>query len=152
MPGQGYITVRPMREAIDGALRSWKLGATMFVAFGTLALVVAAIGLYGVIGYNVMQRMHELGVRIALGAQSGDILRLIVGQGIRFAIAGIALGSMLAFLASRWIQPLLFKQSATDPLIYGLVAAVLLLIALIASASPAVRAARADPNTALRAE
>lgn len=152
MPGQSYVTVRPLREAIDGAMRSWRLGATMFVAFGVLALLVAAIGLYGVIGYNVMQRMHELGVRVALGAQSGDIIRLVVGQGLRFAIAGVALGTLLAFLASKWIQPLLFRQSAKDPWIYGAVAALLLLVALIASASPAARAARADPNTALRAE
>jgi len=152
MPGQGYITVRPLREAVDSALRSWKLGATMFVAFGVLALLVAAIGLYGVIGYNVMQRMHELGVRVALGAQSGDILRLVVGQGMRFAAAGIVLGTLLALLAARWIQPLLFKQSAKDPLVYGVVGVILLLVALVASASPAARAAKADPNRALRAE
>jgi putative ABC transport system permease protein len=152
MPGQSYVTVRPLKEAVDGAIRSWRLGATMFVAFGVLALIVAAIGLYGVIGYNVAQRMHELGVRVALGAQSGDILRLVVGQGVRFAIAGIAVGTALALFASRWMEPLLFKQSAKDPIVYSLVAAMLLVVALVASASPAMRAAKADPNTALRAE
>ncbi|MGH7677059.1 MAG: ABC transporter permease [Gemmatimonadaceae bacterium] len=152
MPGQGYITTRPLSESLDQAMRSWRLGATMFVAFGVLALVVAAIGLYGVIGYNVTQRMHELGVRVALGAQSGDILRLVVGQGLRFAIAGIAVGTVLALFASRWLEPLLFKQSARDPLIYAAVGAVLLLVAFAASASPAARAAKADPNSALRAE
>ena len=100
MPGDGYIVVRPMREALDQAYRSWHLGATMFVAFGLLALIVAAVGLYSVIGYNVAQRMHELAVRVALGAQSGDILRTVVGQGLRFVIAGIAIGSLLALIAA----------------------------------------------------
>jgi putative ABC transport system permease protein len=152
MPGQGYIRVQPMREVLDEQHRSWRLGATMFVAFGALALIVAAVGLYGVIGYNVTQRMHELGVRVALGAQRRDILRLVVGQAMRFAMAGIALGSMLALLAAGWLQPLLFRQSARDPFVYATVGIVLVLVALVASALPAARAARADPNTALRAE
>ena len=152
MPGHGYIVVRPMREALDQAYRSWQLGATMFVAFGVLALIVAAVGLYGVIGYHVTQRMHELAVRVALGAQAGDIFRAVVGQGVRFAIAGITLGSLLALLGANWLQPLLFKQSARDPLIYGIVGAVVILVALVATAFPAARAARADPNAALRAE
>jgi predicted permease len=88
MPGQSYVTVMSLFDIVDGARRSWQLGATMFVAFGVLALLVAAIGLYGVIGYNVTQRMHELGVRVALGAQVKDILKLVVGQGLAFALAG----------------------------------------------------------------
>jgi hypothetical protein len=152
MPGQSYVTVRPLREAVDAAQRSWRLGATMFVAFGVLALAVAAIGLYGVIAYNVTQRMHEVGVRMALGAQAGDILRLVVGQGIRFAVAGVAVGVVLALFAATWLQPLLYKQSARDPIIYLVVSAVLVIVAVIASASPAVRAAKADPTTALRTE
>ena len=152
MPGQSYVTTRPFADVIAQQQRSWQLGATMFVAFGVLALLVAAVGLYGVIGYNVMQRMHELGVRVALGAQSSDILRLVVGQGLRFAIAGVALGTALAFGASRWLAPLLFKQSPKDPLVYSVVGALLLLVALAASAAPALRATRADPYTALRSE
>jgi ABC-type antimicrobial peptide transport system permease subunit len=84
-------------EIVNGARRSWQLGATMFLAFGVLALIVAAIGLYGVIGYNVTQRMHELGVRVALGARSTDILRLVVGQGMAFALAGVVLGGGIAW-------------------------------------------------------
>jgi putative ABC transport system permease protein len=152
MPGQSYVTVTPLIDIIDGARRSWKLGATMFVAFGVLALLVAAIGLYGVIGYNVTQRMHELGVRVALGAQQKDILRLVVGQGMAFALAGVLIGGIAAFAASRWIQPLLFQQSARDPLVYALVSAMMLIVAVAASASPAARAAKADPNAALRSE
>jgi predicted permease len=152
MPGQAYVTVRPMTEIVGGARRSWHMGATLFGGFALLALLVAGVGLYGVIAYNVTQRMHELGVRIALGAQRADILRLVLGQGARLALSGVAVGAGLALVASRWIQPLLFQQSARDPLIYGVVAGVMLLVALVACAAPANRAAQADPNSALRAE
>lgn len=152
MPGQTLVTVMPLINVVDGARRSWQLGATMFAAFGVLALIVAAIGLYGVIGYNVTQRMHELGIRVALGAQSRDILRLVVGQGMSFALGGVVLGVVIALVASRWMQPLLFQQSSKDPTVYALVGAVMLVVALAATASPAARAAKADPNTALRAE
>jgi len=152
MPGQSYVTVRPMTDLVSGARRSWQLGANLFSAFGLLALIVAGVGLYGVIAYNVTQRMHELGVRVALGAQRADILKLVVGQGARFALAGVAVGAGHALLASRWIQPLLFRQSATDPVIYLTVAAIMLVVALVASAAPANRAASADPNSALRSE
>ncbi|HVT40708.1 MAG TPA: ABC transporter permease [Gemmatimonadaceae bacterium] len=152
MPGQTYVTVRPMRELVDQERRSWRLGATMFVAFGVLALLVAAVGLYGVIAYNVAQRMQELGVRIALGAQSGDVVRLVVLQALRFGLAGVAVGGALALAAGRWIQPLLFHEKANDPVVFGGVTALLLLVALAASAAPALRASRADPNLALRGD
>jgi predicted permease len=152
MPGQAYVTVRRLADVVDGERRSWRLGATMFVAFGFLALVVAAVGLYGVISYNVTQRMQELGVRVALGAQPANILGLIVGQGVRFALAGVGVGAMLALAAGHWLQPLLFHQSAKDPSMYGLVGAALVVVAVAASAFPALRAARADPNIALRSD
>jgi predicted permease len=152
MPGMGFVVVRPLQEVVDDRRRSWRLGATLFVAFGGLALVVAAVGLYGVIGYNVAQRMHELGVRIALGARSTAILRLVVGQGLAFAAAGATVGLTLALIASRWIQPLLYKESARDPVTYAAVGAVMVAVALVACAVPAFRAVRADPNRALRAE
>ena len=152
MPGESYITVRPMQELVNDRRRSWRLGATMFVAFGVLALLVAAVGLYGVITYNVAQRMHELGVRIALGAQARHVVRLVVGQGVRFAVAGVGVGLGLALVAARWIQPLLFRQPARDPAIFGGVGALLILVAALASALPALRATRADPNSALRSD
>jgi predicted permease len=152
MPGTAYVTVSSLDDLVNAQRRSWQLGATMFVAFGGLALIVAAVGLYGVIGYNVAQRMHEIGVRIALGARSRDIVKLVVAQGVSFAIVGVVLGFGIALLAARWIQPLLFKQSASDPAIYGVVGALLIVVALVASAVPALRATRADPNTALRSE
>jgi ABC-type antimicrobial peptide transport system permease subunit len=150
--GPSYVTVRPLRDIVQNAQRSWRMGATMFVAFGVLALAVAAIGLYGVIGYSVAQRKHELGVRVALGAQRRDILWLVVGQSVRFALAGTALGTGIAALQSRWIQPLLFHQSVTDPFVLAGVGSAMVVVALAASAAPAWRAARADPSAALRAE
>jgi ABC-type antimicrobial peptide transport system permease subunit len=151
MPAPGYVTVVPLENVVDAQRRSWKLGATMFVAFGALALVVAAVGLYGVISYNVAQRTHELGIRIALGAQTADVVRLVVNQAVSFAGVGVALGMLGALAVSRWVAPLLFGESPRDPLVYMVVAAVIGAVSLIASAGPALRATRADPNAALRA-
>jgi predicted permease len=152
MPGASYVTVMPMREIIDPRQRSWQLGATMFLVFGALALVLAAIGLYSVIAYGVAQRTQEIGVRIALGAGVSDVVRLVLGQGLRFAVLGIAVGGVGAWSASRWVGPLLFSVSPRDPVVYVTVAVVLLAAALLASAIPAVRASRVDPNVALRIE
>ncbi|HUQ84187.1 MAG TPA: ADOP family duplicated permease [Gemmatimonadaceae bacterium] len=152
MPGTGYVTVMPMRDILDPRQRSWQVGATMFVMFGTLALVLAAVGLYSVVAYTVAQRTQEIGVRIALGAQARDVVRLVLGEGIRFAAAGVALGVAVALAASRWIGPLLFSVSPTDVRVYALAATVLLAAAALASALPALRASRVDPNVALRSE
>ena len=152
MPGQQYVTTQPLSNLLDAQRRSWRVGAAMFVAFGCLALVVAAVGLYGVIAYDVGQRMHELGVRIALGAQGSDVVRLVVARGVRLAVGGIAIGSAFAIGAGRWIEPLLFRQSAADPAVFGLVAVVLVAVAVAACSAPAARALRADPNTVLRAD
>jgi putative ABC transport system permease protein len=152
MPGDAYVTTQPFGELISGRQRSWRFGATMFVAFGFLALVVAAIGLYGVIGYDVAQRMHELGVRIALGAQSGDLIRLVMRQAVQVAVIGIVIGSGIALAVSTKMEPLLFKQSARDPVVISFVAGVLFLSAVTACLAPALRASRADPNTALRSD
>ncbi len=152
MPGEGYIVMDRLGDIVRNEQGSWRLGATMFMAFGVLALIVAAIGLYGVIGYNVAQRMHELGVRIALGAENRHILRLVIGQSAQFAVVGIVLGAGMAYVAGRWLQPLLFGQQARDPLVFVAVTVILLLVALTASAAPAFRAIRADPATALRSD
>jgi predicted lysophospholipase L1 biosynthesis ABC-type transport system permease subunit len=152
VPGEAYVTVSPLSDVIDGQRRSWRVGATMFVAFGGLALLVAAVGLYGVISYNVAQRTHELGVRIALGARALDVVKLVVGQAVRFGLAGTLVGVALALIAAPWIEPLLFEQSPRDPATYGSVASLLLLAAVAGSAFPALRATRADPNAALRSD
>jgi predicted permease len=152
MPPPGYVTVSPLEDLVARQRRSWQLGATMFVAFGALALLVAAVGLYGVIGYNVEQRMQELSIRMALGAQARNIIGLVVGQGVWFAGAGIVFGVATSLLASRWVQPLLFRESARDAQVYCAVAGVIGLVALVASMAPAARASRADPAAALRSD
>ncbi|HKS05686.1 MAG TPA: ADOP family duplicated permease [Gemmatimonadaceae bacterium] len=152
MPGQGYVTTRPMGTLISGQQRAWRFGATMFFAFGVLALVVATIGLYGVIGYGVAQRMHELGVRIALGAQTSNLVRMVMSQALGVVAVGVIIGGGIAYAVSERVQPLLFEQSARDPLVFAIVAGALLIAAVLASAAPARRAAQADPNASLRAD
>jgi putative ABC transport system permease protein len=152
MPGASYVTITPFSEIIGSQKRSWHLGATMFVAFGLLAMVLAAVGLYSVMAYNVAQRTHELGVRRALGAQAADVVRLVVTDGLRLAGVGVAIGAGAAFWAGKWVQPLLFNVSSNDPAVFATVAATLVAVALAASWIPALRASRVDPNVALRAE
>ena len=122
MPGNSEVTVTTMRDGLASQMKPWQLGETLFMAFGGLALVVAAVGLLAVISYNVEQRSHELGVRIALGAESDDVLRLVVGQAMRFAAVGLAIGGAIALGAGRWIRPLLFAESPGDPAVYAIVA------------------------------
>ena len=152
MPGVSYVTVTPLEDILGPQTRSWTLGATMFTVFGALALLVAAVGLYSVIAYNVAQRMHELGVRVALGARSPDVVRLVVGEGMRVSLLGVAIGSLAAFAAARYVGPLLFDVSPRDPLVFGAVIVVLVVVALAASLVPALRASRVDPSVALRAD
>jgi ABC-type antimicrobial peptide transport system permease subunit len=152
MPGAAYVTITPFSEIVGPQKRSWRLGATMFVAFGALAMVLAAIGLYSVLAYNVAQRTHELGVRRALGAQVRDVVGMVVGDGLRVAGVGVVLGVAVAVWAARFVEPLLFGVKARDPVVFGIVALVLVGVAVAASWVPAVRAGRVDPNVALRAE
>jgi putative ABC transport system permease protein len=152
MPGDGFVVVRPLQEVVDDRSRSWRLGATLFLAFGGLALLVTVVGLYGMINYSVSQRAHEMGVRVALGARPADLMRLVVGQAVLLMLASVACGLIAAWVTGRWVQPLLFQQSARDPLIYGAIGVMMILVAAAASTAPAVRAARADPNSALRSD
>ena len=152
MPGTSYVSVTRLGEGVESEMRSWVMGATLFTAFGGVALLLAAIGLYSVIAYNVSQRRQELAVRMALGAATSHVLRMVIGDGLRFALAGVAAGGLIAWYAGRWIAPLLFDQSARDPAVFGFVTGVLLLVAMMASAIPAIRGARMDPNEALRRE
>ena len=151
-PNLPYAEVRPMGSLVSGELRPWRLGATMFGIFGGLALLVAAVGLYSVISYGVAQRMHEMGVRVALGAKTGDVLRLVVSQGVWVAVAGIAIGAAIALAAGQLVSSLLYETSTRDPLVFAVVALTLLLVAVAASLIPAWRATRVDPAVALRGE
>ena len=149
-PSLPYVDVRPMSEIVDSQVRSWKLGATMFTLFGGLGLVVAALGLYSVIAHDVSQRRREIGVRMALGASRENVARLVVGSGVRQALAGMVLGLAIAWGVSTRVSDLLFETSPRDPLIYGGVVALLLLVALLASFIPARRASKLDPADVLR--
>lgn len=152
MPGATYAVVRPFSEDIAYEIRSWRLGATMFVIFGVLALALAAIGLYGVISYDVTQRTHETGVRIALGASAWDVTRLVMREGIGLGLAGIVIGVAIAALAAGRVAPMLFDTSPWDARIYAAVAAAMIAVAGLASFIPARRAAHTEPVTALKAE
>jgi putative ABC transport system permease protein len=152
MPSPAFVTTQPFHQIVDPTMQSWTSGARMFLAFGAMALALAAIGLYAVISFAVAQRTQELGVRVALGARGVDLLRLVVGEGVRVTLGGVALGMMIALLASRGISDLLFGVSPRDPLVFGIVALTLIVVGILASAIPASRASRVDPNVALRAE
>jgi ABC-type antimicrobial peptide transport system permease subunit len=119
-------------------------------AFAVLALGLASLGLYGVISYSAKQRTREIGVRVAFGASERDVLRLILGQGLVMALAGIGLGLGGAFAVTRVVTSYLVRVSATDPITFAGVAALLLAVAIVASFVPARRASRVDPNVALR--
>jgi predicted permease len=152
MPGTSFVTARPLGEIVNGKLRSWIVGAKVFTAFGALALLLAAVGLYSVIAYNVTQRKHELGVRLALGATATRILRLVVSESLYFACAGVVIGSIVALWAGKWVAPLLFKQSPRDPTVFALVTGVLIAVAIVAAWAPALRASRLDPKAALQSD
>jgi ABC-type antimicrobial peptide transport system permease subunit len=152
MPDLPYVDVKPYQSLIDPQMRPWQLGATMFTAFGGLALAMAAIGLYGLLAYAVAQRTKEMGVRLALGATAGDLIRLVMGEGLRVAALGILAGSAIALAAGRWLEPLLFGTEPWDPLVFASVAGCLFLVAALASLVPAWRATRTSPLIALRAD
>jgi ABC-type antimicrobial peptide transport system permease subunit len=152
LPNLPYVQGEPYREQVNPLTQSWRLGATMFGAFGLLALVLAAVGLYGVLAYDVSQRAHEMGVRVALGARGRDVSGLIVADGLRVAVGGGAIGFALALGVGRAVEPLLFRTSPRDPAVYTAVAVVVLAVAVVATLVPAWRAGHADPMAALRAE
>jgi predicted permease len=151
-PAMPFVQVRPYSDLVATQLQPWRLGATMFTLFGLIALVIAAVGLYSVMAYWVSQRQHEIGVRMALGAQRADVVRLVAWQSSRAIGAGLILGGVAAFIASRWITDMLYETSARDPLVYGMAALVLVLAATVASIVPARRSASVDPVQAIRAE
>jgi predicted permease len=151
-PGAAYVSVRAMADLVAPELRPWQLGATLFTAFGALGLLVAAVGLYSVLAYDVAQRRRDYGIRLALGARRGDVLAVVLWRGVGVALGGLALGLGLALVAGRAAAGLLFGVSPYDPLTFGGVTALLAAVALAASLAPGWRAAHVDPAVSLRAD
>jgi predicted permease len=151
-PTLGGIEVKTLTDVLRPELQPRWLGASMFSAFGLLALVLAAVGLYGVVSYGVEQRTHDLGVRMALGARPAQVRRLVVRQGMVLTLAGLAIGTCGALALSRFVTHLLYGVTATDPITFVAVGIVLAAVALLASLIPAGRAANVDPIVALRNE
>lgn len=142
--------VRTMEQMVHASVAGRRFNMLLLGLFGGLALTLAAVGIYGVIGYAVRQRTHELGIRMALGAARGDVLRLVMGAGMRLAGLGLVLGLAAAFALTRLMRALLFEVSPADPLAFGAVALVLAAVALVAAYLPGRRAIRIDPTDALR--
>ncbi len=142
---QPVSRVRTMSQVVADALAQRRLSMALLGGFAALALVLAAVGIYGVVSYAVSQRMHEIGIRMALGAQPRDILKLVVGRGMMLTLVGVGVGLAGAFGLTRFLESLLFGVSATDPATFAGVA-------LLACYIPARRATRVDPLVALRYE
>ena len=150
--GMPYVEVRPLSDRLGRQTRSWTLGATMFSIFGALALLLAAIGLYSVVAFTVAQRVHEFGVRVALGATGANLVRLTVVRGVMPVAMGIGAGLVIALLLSRLMNGLLYELSPRDPGVFVGVSVVLFVVAVAASLIPASRATRVDPMLALRSD
>jgi ABC-type antimicrobial peptide transport system permease subunit len=146
------VQMRTMDNVFSGTVMRQRFLSTLLAIFGGVALVLAAIGTYGVVSYIVTERQREIGIRVALGADSGMIVRLVLLQGLSLALIGIVLGVAGAFGVSRLSQKLLFGVSPSDPATYASVAAVIAAIALVACMVPARRAMKVDPLTAIRGD
>ena len=151
-PSLPVYEVKTMDAWLDATVSPRRFNVMLLLTFGALALTLAAIGTYGVIAYSVSQRTQEIGIRMALGASKQDVLRMVVGGGLRLAIAGVLIGVALSLAAGRFISTLLFGVRATDPLTFSAVAVALLTTAVFAAWIPARRATRVDPMVALRYE
>jgi putative ABC transport system permease protein len=149
---QPIYNIRPMTQLLNESVARRRFNMALLGGFALLALLLAAIGIYGVISYSVAQRTREIGIRIALGAQIRDVIKLILKQGLALAIVGLAAGLLVSFFMTKLMSSLLFGVSATDPVTFGSVALILLFVALLACYIPARRAAKVDPNVALRYE
>jgi predicted permease len=147
-----YPNVRLLSDVIAPQYQPWRVGASLFSGMSILAVLVAIVGIYSTVSYSVGQRTHEFGVRIALGAQLRDVLRLVLGEGMRTLVIGVVIGIVLAVLGGRLIASLLFGVSPSNPFVMAMVSVLLLLVAAVATLIPAVRAGRVDPMIALRAE
>jgi putative ABC transport system permease protein len=151
-PEQSTFDTMTMEDRIAGVIWQRRLSGALFAVFAGLAMALASVGIYGVMSYIVSQRTREIGVRMAMGARPRDVLKLVIGQGAKLIAAGLGAGLIVAFIAARIINSLLYQVSATDPLTYLVLPSLLAAVALLACYIPARRAMKVDPMTALRAE
>jgi predicted permease len=151
-PNLPFTQIRVLAELAEPEGRPWRLGSALLTVFGAIALVVASFGVYGLLSSFVAHRTREMGVRLALGASPSNVVRLVVRQSMLWIAAGLAIGLAGAGVGARYVEPLLFETRAYDPVVFAAAPLLLLAVALIASAVPAWRAARVDPNLTLRAE
>jgi ABC-type antimicrobial peptide transport system permease subunit len=149
-PGTPLYRVRTMDEAIRRTNRDQRFQASLMTGFSVISLLLAAVGIYGLLSYVVAQRTVEFGVRLALGAQPGDVLSLVLKRGLNLTLIGLAVGACVAYALSARIQSALYQTAPSDPLVYGGMAALLLAVAAIASWLPARRAAHLEPVEVLR--
>jgi putative ABC transport system permease protein len=151
-PDLPVLKVRPLGDVSAQAISSTRFTLLLVGVFGAIALALAAVGVFGVISYSVTQRTNEIGLRMALGALDRDVLKMIVGQGVKIAAMGVGIGLAAALVLTRAMTTLLFGVSPFDPITLAAVAGVLVVIALVACYLPARRAASVDPMVALRHE
>jgi putative ABC transport system permease protein len=151
-PQLPLYNVTTIQGAVDQSLSVRRFALYVLGLFASVALLLAVSGIYGVIGHAVTQRTHEIGIRMALGAARRDVFRLILGEGGKLAVAGVAIGIVASYLVTQFLRTLLYGITPTDPLTFGAVALLLLLTALLACYFPARRASRVDPVIALRSE
>lgn len=148
----GFVGVQPIQELLDEGLWAPRMGALLLVIFGALALALASVGIYGVLAYSISQRTQEVGIRMALGASPGQVLRMVVRQGMSLVLIGTAIGIIGALFLGRTLATLLYGVKASDPLTFAAVSIILMTVALLATYIPARRATRIDPLRALRYE
>jgi putative ABC transport system permease protein len=149
-PGIPVFAVRTLNEVVAKSLADRRFALTILAVFAGVALLLASVGIYGVMAYTFSQRTHEIGVRVALGAQRSDILRMALGEGMLLVAIGLGVGLIGAAIVTRFLRSMLFSVTATDPLTFASIALLLAAVALLACFIPAQRATQVDPLVALR--
>jgi hypothetical protein len=152
LPAGSYLIAQPLAAVVSAQRSSWRMGAAILVGFAALALIVAAIGLFGAVGYDIAQRRREWAVRVALGASRRALMTMVVGRSLRLVAAGVIPGLLVAAAFGRWVRPLLYRTSGFDPVTYVTAVVVIAGVATLASTLPAIRASSVDAHEGLRSE